>query len=116
MAHDDAQCPFLGRAFRPENVIDLAGFTVGKACRRRTMTKHLAAAAAAMLLALPAYAADNVRIGFVTTLSGPAGIIGKHMKDSSELALSMLGGKIGGLPAEIVFADDQFKPDVGRQV
>src|SRR6266568_6596986 len=79
------------------------------------MKKHLAAAAA-ILLALPAYAADNVRIGFVTTLSGPAGIIGKHMKDASELALAMLGGKIGGLPAQIVYGDDQFKPDVGRQV
>ena len=49
-------------------------------------------------------------------LSGPAGIIGKHMKDAADLALSMLGGKIGGVPAEIVYADDQFKPDVGRQV
>ena len=80
------------------------------------MKKHLAAAAAAILLALPARAADNVKIGFVTTLSGPAGIIGKHMKDASDLALSMLGGKIGGLPAEILYGDDQFKPDVGRQV
>src|SRR5256885_4655307 len=80
------------------------------------MTKHLAAAIAAMLMALPAYAADNVKVGFVTTLSGPAGIIGKHMKDASDLALAMLGGKIGGLPAEIVYGDDQFKPDVGRQV
>jgi branched-chain amino acid transport system substrate-binding protein len=84
------------------------------------MKKHLVAAAAAMLLALPVYAADNVKpgvkIGFVTTLSGPAGIIGKHMKDASDLALSMLGGKIGGLPAQIVYGDDQFKPDVGRQV
>jgi len=80
------------------------------------MKKHLAAAAAAILLALPAYAADSVKIGFVTTLSGPAGIIGKHMKDASDLALAMLGGKIGGLPAEILYGDDQFKPDVGRQV
>src|SRR5207249_1871545 len=79
------------------------------------MKKHLAAAAAAILLALPAYAADSVKIGFVTTLSGPAGIIGKHMKDASDLALAMLGGKIGGLPAEILYGDDQFKPDVGRQ-
>ncbi len=79
------------------------------------MKKHLAAAAA-ILLALPAYAADGVKIGFVTTLSGPAGIIGKHMKDASDLALAMLGGKIGGLPAEILYGDDQFKPDVGRQV
>lgn len=80
------------------------------------MKKHLTAAAAALLLSLPAQAADNVKIGFVTTLSGPAGIIGKHMKDASELSLAMLGGKIGGLPAQIIYADDQFKPDVGRQV
>ncbi len=80
------------------------------------MKTHLAAAATAVLLALPAQAADSVKIGFVTTLSGPQGVIGKHMKDSSDLALSMLGGKIGGLPAQIVYGDDQFKPDVGRQV
>jgi branched-chain amino acid transport system substrate-binding protein len=80
------------------------------------MRGHIAAVAALLLSAAPAGAADKVKIGFVTTLSGPAGVIGKHMKDSAELALSMLGGKIGGLPAEIVFSDDQFKPDVGRQV
>jgi branched-chain amino acid transport system substrate-binding protein len=78
------------------------------------MNKHLVAAAA-LLLSLPAHAADNIKIGFVTTLSGPAGIIGKHMKDAADLALAMNGGKIGGMPAEIVYADDQFKPDVGRQ-
>jgi branched-chain amino acid transport system substrate-binding protein len=80
------------------------------------MKGHLAAAAALLLLTAPARAADSVKIGFVTTLSGPAGVIGKHMKDSADLALAMLGGKIGGRPAEIVYGDDQFKPDVGRQV
>src|SRR5436305_12958247 len=78
------------------------------------MKKHLAAAAVAFLCG-PAFAADNVKIGFVTTLSGPAGIIGKHMKDAADLALAMTGGKIGGLPAQIVYGDDQVKPDVGRQ-
>jgi branched-chain amino acid transport system substrate-binding protein len=72
--------------------------------------------AAPGLLANHAWAADKVKIGFVTTLSGPAGVIGKHMKDASTLALDMLGGKIGGIPAEIIYGDDQFKPDVGRQV
>src|SRR5437016_9735367 len=76
----------------------------------------VSAAIAALSLIGPAQAADSVKIGFVTTLSGPAGIIGKHMKDASDLALSMLGGKLGGLPAQIVYGDDQFKPDVGRQV
>jgi branched-chain amino acid transport system substrate-binding protein len=80
------------------------------------MKKHLAAAVAAFLFAAPAVAADSVKIGFVTTLSGPAGVIGKHMKDASDLALSMLDGKVGGVPAQIVYGDDQFKPDVGRQV
>ena len=79
------------------------------------MKKHLVAVVGAVMLSLPAHAADSVKVGFVTTLSGPAGIIGKHMKDASDLSLSMLGGKLGGLPAQIVYADDQFKPDVGRQ-
>jgi len=79
------------------------------------MNKYLVVAAV-LLLGWPAQAADNVKIGFVTTLSGPAGIIGKHMKDAADLALGMLGGKAGGLPAQIVYGDDQFKPDVGRQV
>ena len=38
------------------------------------------------------------------------------LPDSADLALSMLGGKIGGLPAQIVYGDDQQKPDIGRQV
>src|SRR2546421_795472 len=79
------------------------------------MRKYIAAAVLALLCGR-AFAADNVKIGFVTTLSGPAGVIGKHMKDSADLSLSMLGGKVGGLPAQIVYADDQQKPDIGRQV
>ena len=81
------------------------------------MNKRLIAAATALcLIAAPALAADKVKIGFVTTLSGPQGVIGKHQKDAADLSLEMLGGKIGGIPAEIVYGDDQFKPDVGREV
>ena len=80
------------------------------------MKKYLTALAALLLFAAPAGAADNVKVGFITTLSGPAGIIGKHMKDASELSLSMLGGKLGGVPAQIIYGDDQQKPDIGRQV
>ncbi len=81
------------------------------------MNKHLIAAATALcLIAAPSLAADKVKIGFVTTLSGPQGVIGKHQKDAADLSLEMLGGKIGGIPAEIIYGDDQFKPDVGREV
>lgn len=75
-----------------------------------------AAALVACFAASPASAQQKIKIGFITTLSGPAGIIGKHMKDSVELALEHLGHKVGGVPAEVVFGDDQQKPDVGVQV
>ena len=64
----------------------------------------------------PAAAADQIKIGLITTLSGPQAVMGNPMRDAASLALEMLGGKIGGLPAEIVFGDDQQKPDVGRQI
>ncbi|HSG76615.1 MAG TPA: ABC transporter substrate-binding protein [Burkholderiales bacterium] len=73
-------------------------------------------AAASLAFAPLASAQQKIKIGFITTLSGPAGVIGKHMKDSVELALDHLGNKMGGVPVEVVFGDDQFKPDVGVQV
>ena len=75
-----------------------------------------ALAAAALSFATPGLAQQKIKIGFITTLSGPAGVIGKHMKDSVELALEHLGHKMGGVPVEVVYGDDQFKPDVGVQV
>jgi branched-chain amino acid transport system substrate-binding protein len=74
------------------------------------------ALAFALALSSAAQAQQKLKIGFITTLSGPQGVIGKHMKDSVELAVEHLGGKVGGLPTEVVFGDDQFKPDVGVQV
>jgi branched-chain amino acid transport system substrate-binding protein len=84
----------------------------------RTPIRFLAAAvaAASLAFALPAAAQQKIKIGFITTLSGPTGGIGKHMKDSVELAVEHLGGKVGGLPVEIVYGDDQTKPDVGVQL
>jgi branched-chain amino acid transport system substrate-binding protein len=68
------------------------------------------------LFAAPSVAADKVRVGFITTLSGPGGTIGKHMRDGAQLALDSLGGKLGGIEAEVIFGDDQQKPDAGRQL
>jgi branched-chain amino acid transport system substrate-binding protein len=80
-------------------------------------TKALAALLGllAALIALPA-AADTVKIGFITTLSGPQGAIGEHMKNSVELALDHLGRKLGGHDVEVIYGDDQVKPDVGKQL
>src|SRR2546430_658696 len=80
---------------------------------------YLAGAAAAATLAFsPAAIAQQqkLKIGFITTLAGPTGGIGKHMKDSVEIALDHLNRKVGGLETEVIFGDDQQKPDVGVQV
>jgi branched-chain amino acid transport system substrate-binding protein len=74
------------------------------------------AVACALAFAGSAVAQQKVKIGFITTLSGPGGIIGEHMKNSVELALDHLGRKVGGLDVEVIYGDDQQKPDVGKQV
>ena len=58
----------------------------------------------------------NIKIGYMTTLSGGAGIIGKQMQNAVNLALEHKGGRLGGMDAEVVFADDQRKPDVAKQL
>ena len=59
--------------------------------------------------------ADSVKIGFVTTLTTPAGVIGEDMKNSVMLALKHIGNKMGKLDVELIMEDDGFKPDIGKQ-
>jgi branched-chain amino acid transport system substrate-binding protein len=73
------------------------------------------AGAAALLLAGPAAAGDTIKIGFVSTFSGPTAVIGNDMRNSFELALDHLGRKMGGKPVEVIYEDDGQKPDVGKQ-
>ncbi len=72
--------------------------------------------AAALALALPATAADKVKVGFISTLSGPSSAIGTDIRDAFMLAVKLNGNKLGGLPAEVLIGDDQFKPEVGKQL
>ena len=71
---------------------------------------------AACALAFGASAADKVKVGFISTLSGPSGAISIDIRDAFVLAVKANGNKLGGLPAEVLIGDDQFKPDVGRQL
>src|SRR3979490_83959 len=85
--------------------------------RRETnmRTAFWLAGATALALANPALAGDTIKIGFVSTFSGPTAVIGNDMRNSFELALDHLGRKIGGKTAEVIHEDDQQKPDVGKQ-
>nr|VFJ52243.1 MAG: branched-chain amino acid transport system substrate-binding protein [Candidatus Kentron sp. FM]VFJ55730.1 MAG: branched-chain amino acid transport system substrate-binding protein [Candidatus Kentron sp. FM]VFK10795.1 MAG: branched-chain amino acid transport system substrate-binding protein [Candidatus Kentron sp. FM] len=62
-----------------------------------------------------AAAAQSVKIGFVTTLTTPAAVIGNDMRDAVHLAVSHLNGKMGDLDIEILFEDDGLKPEIGKQ-
>src|SRR4249920_4157480 len=57
----------------------------------------------------------TIKIGFISSFSGPAAAIGNDMRNSFELALDHHGRKLGGLPVEVIYEDDQIKPEVGVQ-
>src|SRR6204780_1912683 len=81
----------------------------------------IAGTAALALLAGPAVVQPamaqqkTVKIGFISTFSGPAAAIGNDMRNSFELGLDHLGRKIGGLPVEVIYEDAEIKPEVGVQ-
>src|SRR4029077_20353405 len=76
----------------------------------------IVAAALTALLPSGGQAADRIKVGFISTLSGPSAALGVDIRDGFQLAVKMAGGKMGGLPAEVLVGDDQFKPEVGRQL
>jgi branched-chain amino acid transport system substrate-binding protein len=67
-------------------------------------------------LAVPAKAQEPVRIGLITTLSGPGGYIGADIRDAFQLAVELEGGKLGGVPVQVMVEDDGFKPGQGKQI
>jgi branched-chain amino acid transport system substrate-binding protein len=69
-----------------------------------------------LLAAAPAAAQQkSVKIGFVSTFSGPTAVIGNDMRNSFELGLDHIGRKMGGLPVEVIYENDEQRPDIGRQ-
>jgi branched-chain amino acid transport system substrate-binding protein len=77
--------------------------------------KTLAAAGIAML-ALSSPAMAQVKIGFITTLSTPAGYLGEDARDGFNLAVAEEGGKLGGVAVQVIVEDDKLKPADGKQI
>ena len=73
-------------------------------------------AAAAMLAATPAFGADPVKIGLLTTLSGPNAALGIDIRDAFQLAIKQEGGKLGGVAVNVIVEDDELKPDVAKEI
>jgi branched-chain amino acid transport system substrate-binding protein len=91
----------------------------------------LAAALLASVIALPAHAADTVKIGVIYPLTGNAAPAGNSAKDAVELGAEIVNGaypdlkglplaetaglpNLGGARIELVSADHQGNPSVGQ--
>jgi branched-chain amino acid transport system substrate-binding protein len=81
------------------------------------MLRTVVSGLALLGLAAAANAETNkIKIGYVNIFSGPNAFIGNDEKDGFELALDHLGHKMGSLDVQMIYEDDQIKPEVGRQV
>ena len=69
-----------------------------------------------LFLASPALAQDPIKIGMVTTLSTNAGYLGEEVRDAFNLAIDQEGGKLGGIPVELLVEDDSQQPEKARQI
>src|SRR5450755_1721015 len=77
--------------------------------------KLVAFALASFCVAVASQAQEPIKIGFISSLSGPVGTLGQDIYDGFMLAIEENGGKLGGVPVQVLKEDDQFKPDVGSQ-
>jgi branched-chain amino acid transport system substrate-binding protein len=82
-------------------------------------TLKIAALAAGTALSWPVFSgpalAQDIKIGFVTTTTTPAGVIGRDMVDAVNLAIEHVGGKIAGRSIRLIVEDDGVRAETGKQ-
>ncbi len=72
----------------------------------------------ALAWAMPSANAQQapVKIGFVAELSGPQAVLGQDQYDAFMMVVERNGGKLGGVPVQILREDSQSKPEVASQI
>ncbi|MGU3778454.1 ABC transporter substrate-binding protein [Burkholderia metallica] len=81
--------------------------------KMKTLAHACLALATAAFTAGAAQAADTVKIGFITDMSGLyADIDGQGGLEAIRMAVADFGGKVLGKPIEVVYADHQNKADI----
>ena len=73
-------------------------------------------AALALVGASVTHAQSPLKIGFMAELSGPQGAIGQDQFDAFMLIVEQNGGRLGGVPVQILKEDSQLKPEVAVQI
>jgi branched-chain amino acid transport system substrate-binding protein len=72
--------------------------------------------ASALSSASSVQAQTPVRIGFIGELTGQQAALGQDQYDAFMLVVERNGGKLGGVPVEVIKEDSQLKPEVANQV
>lgn len=80
------------------------------------MVRHFLFAAALAALTFNSSAQEKLRIGVLTTQSGPGAAFGAETLAGMNQALKKLGGTISGVPVELITGDDQGRPDTAKQL
>ncbi len=76
------------------------------------MMSALAIGTALTLSLGAAEAQEKLKVGVISTLSGPPAVLGQQLRNGFQLAVKELGGKLGGRDVEVIVQDDELKPDV----
>jgi len=71
---------------------------------------------AGMLFAASALAQQPIKIGFIAELSGPQGALGQDQYDAFMLVVERNGGRLGGVPVQLLREDSQLRPEVANQI
>ena len=99
--------------------MNIIALVLGLSGKHASIARHFSAAAiatGAVLIATATLAQAPVKIGIITSLSGPGGYLGQDIRDGIQLALDMGGGRLGGVAVQVIVEDDAAKPGQGKQI
>ncbi len=77
--------------------------------------RHLLWALPLLAMSAASAQAQDIKIGFVTTLTTPAALLGEQQRNGANLALDHMNGMMGGKKVSIIFEDDGLNPKTGKQ-
>ena len=84
--------------------------------KRREFLIGSAVGAAALAAPGIVRAQTPLRIGFITTLTGPGGYLGADIRDAFQLYLDQNNGRMGNTPVQLVVEDDALRPGQGKTI
>lgn len=84
--------------------------------RRNAMSLSMAMLGTALVPRLTFAQSGPLKIGVITTLSGPGGYIGQDIRDGLMLAADLEGGSLGGVPVQFLVEDDGLKPAQAKEI